>query len=1133
MKKLLFIFTLFLSLHSIAQKPAKFQDVAARYGWLGGNFYLQLGFPQDTFAVTGVDTLFAWVVNLHGHDSLYLYNKSVKRWNLFSGGSGEINTTSNVGGGVGLAKAKSGFDLPFKSLVEGPGISFTVAANTVTINSTITQYTDSLAKSSVDLVNGLIYNPITGIGKLGGFLTQNTLFANRDYGFDFGTNANRLDHFAVYTKANIFLGDSTAGGSTPSVYLHNGIIEINAFNSYITGDHQVVLTATDSIMVVGIGSSVDTTKYKPLARAANGKIIQFTRWPGGGGAGPYTGSNGIQLISSDFSLGGALTSNVTFPGGPYGFRFGTSGSPMNGFDVYAVNNTTINTTSILTLQSGALDYITSPEVLIEGTTSVKITGSITSVVDTTTFKLLVIASDGTLKKAPWLGGGVATNIYTADGTISANRTVTLSTTGYKSLHFTTTDNKQYLQMNPSATLPELKAYGISNDGSVQWDWNFTGSDWSLEGGKISGSGQFYNSISADVNGVTHYSNGTIDFNSTVGDIQIKTLDRGSGRMLMRDSSTGYLTTGDTLVIGTGNKFALYGQTLGTPWLYAGYEYDAGGSYFFNSYSPSSANHNHITAGALRTTLISQYDTTMSAEIMNETDLTGYNILLEGKKLTGSQAFMQIEQSGGNNSLTLGYDTRFNNSTYKAQRFWMDSTGNHFTGSKLEYTVGNSYHVFDETQFDSYLQDNTTATKFSEVFINATGTYTYGQFQSGYGTKSAGVYTYADASETYVDIGASSGGTVRFGNLLHSNSTANVILVMDSTSTVVGTIPVSSLGGGGGGSYTADESTLHLASSVFSIKSTYTGQTSLTTLGTITTGTWNAGKLTATLTTEQFRAAYDGSNYTTTTVASTGQTTYDIVGSAQQFIWSQDMAEYGTITRFKMGEAAIYPEGLQLKYNGGTAISYISASRQLEISASTGDPEDLANGGKINFFSTGTGTVAIGGFSTGSYKFEMYGTTLLNSTVTFGSVASGSSSDSVLVKSSGILKALAQATFIRQGSNTLTSTLQLNGPVYLGGSVANHTYVHGANTNYSVATDDYFVVLNDISGGSNLTLTIPGAGPSVGRELVIVYPAQTGGHTWASSVTLTKADGTSGTSLTAGTTYKIKSDGTTWWIISAF
>jgi hypothetical protein len=44
---------------------------------------------------------------------------------------------------------------------------------------------------------------------------------------------------------------------------------------------------------------------------------------------------------------------------------------------------------------------------------------------------------------------------------------------------------------------------------------------------------------------------------------------------------------------------------------------------------------------------------------------------------------------------------------------------------------------------------------------------------------------------------------------------------------------------GAGVFTADETTLTLSGSQFSIKSTYVGQTSITTLGTIATGTWNA------------------------------------------------------------------------------------------------------------------------------------------------------------------------------------------------------------------------------------------------------------------------------------------------------
>ena len=49
---------------------------------------------------------------------------------------------------------------------------------------------------------------------------------------------------------------------------------------------------------------------------------------------------------------------------------------------------------------------------------------------------------------------------------------------------------------------------------------------------------------------------------------------------------------------------------------------------------------------------------------------------------------------------------------------------------------------------------------------------------------------------------------------------------------------------GAGTYTADESTLTKTGSQFSIKSTYVGQTSITTLGTIATGTWSATAIAA-------------------------------------------------------------------------------------------------------------------------------------------------------------------------------------------------------------------------------------------------------------------------------------------------
>ena len=50
---------------------------------------------------------------------------------------GEVNTSSNIGNGVGLAATKQGANLPFKSLVAGRGTEILSSSDSVTINSTV------------------------------------------------------------------------------------------------------------------------------------------------------------------------------------------------------------------------------------------------------------------------------------------------------------------------------------------------------------------------------------------------------------------------------------------------------------------------------------------------------------------------------------------------------------------------------------------------------------------------------------------------------------------------------------------------------------------------------------------------------------------------------------------------------------------------------------------------------------------------------------------------------------------------------------------------------------------------------------------------------------------------------------
>ena len=64
------------------------------------------------------------------------------------GGGGEVNTSSNLGTGEGLAAPKAGVDLPFKSLVAGANISLSSDADEVTIDSPVTAARKNL------LING-------------------------------------------------------------------------------------------------------------------------------------------------------------------------------------------------------------------------------------------------------------------------------------------------------------------------------------------------------------------------------------------------------------------------------------------------------------------------------------------------------------------------------------------------------------------------------------------------------------------------------------------------------------------------------------------------------------------------------------------------------------------------------------------------------------------------------------------------------------------------------------------------------------------------------------------------------------------------------------------------------------------
>lgn len=90
--------------------------------YVAGDDFTNVGAPSNATGVQFVATGTTPSVWTHG--------------STLSSGSGEANTTSSLGTGIGLTLPKSGANLPFKSIQAGTGITFdtTTSANTIIIN---------------------------------------------------------------------------------------------------------------------------------------------------------------------------------------------------------------------------------------------------------------------------------------------------------------------------------------------------------------------------------------------------------------------------------------------------------------------------------------------------------------------------------------------------------------------------------------------------------------------------------------------------------------------------------------------------------------------------------------------------------------------------------------------------------------------------------------------------------------------------------------------------------------------------------------------------------------------------------------------------------------------------------------
>ena len=214
---------------------------------------------------------------------ILVYDSATQTWlnEPNTGGTGEVNTASNLGAGTGLFAGKVGADLQFKSLVEGTGVTITSDATTVTINAsgaggavdsvngetgvvvltttdiaegTNLYYTNARASAAapVQSVNGQTgavdlsgaYAPLSHVGD-GGAAHANAV-ASGAAGFMTGTDKAKLDGVAAGATANANT-DSLSEGSTNLYFTAVRVLATLMSGFTLVGGGTVL--AADSLLV--------------------------------------------------------------------------------------------------------------------------------------------------------------------------------------------------------------------------------------------------------------------------------------------------------------------------------------------------------------------------------------------------------------------------------------------------------------------------------------------------------------------------------------------------------------------------------------------------------------------------------------------------------------------------------------------------------------------------------------------------------------------------------------------------------------------------------------------------------------------------------------------------------------------
>lgn len=263
-------------------------------------------------AATGSTASTLRVLADHNTDGTY----DVIDWTPPTGG--EANTTSNDGAGEGLAKTKSGVDLPFKSLVGGTNVTLASDADTVTINSTAGGGNVSNTGTPVD-GQIAIFTDATTIEGDPAFTfdtTDDTLVIGAGGKLAFGAVDVLSDSAGTATLQNIDALDATTESTIETAIdtLAN-LTSVQGHTVTLTGDlirsgaHSLTITTTGSTSVtLPTSGTLATTSVATETTA--GLVERATQ------AEVNAGADATRYVSPD-TLEGLLNGNATITGGQY------------------------------------------------------------------------------------------------------------------------------------------------------------------------------------------------------------------------------------------------------------------------------------------------------------------------------------------------------------------------------------------------------------------------------------------------------------------------------------------------------------------------------------------------------------------------------------------------------------------------------------------------------------------------------------------------------------------------------------------------------------------------------------------------------------------------------------------------